>query len=105
MGIDGKASNRQTVREDIQADEVSDTNHMSVDELRRRQDSLIENIGAMRFSIARIEYLEGYQVLFRDLLIDCRIIVEAHGHKTLVKQIDKILRETKPNEPTVQTPG
>ena len=74
---------------------------MSTQELRTRTDSVLENIGALRYSIARIEFLEGYQTLFRDLLADCRIIVEAHGHSALVKQIDRALRETKPNEPSV----
>lgn len=77
-------------------------NSISPEELRRRQDSLMENIGALRFSIARIEYLEGYQKLFRDLLSDCRVIVEAYGHKALVKQIDKALKET---SPTLNRPG
>ncbi len=71
-------------------------NMISGEELRKRQDSLMENIGALRFSIARIEYLEGYQQLWRDLVGDCRVILEAHGHKALVKQIDKMLKETAP---------
>ena len=107
MDINGKSAKQTQISKDVQPnkyqkavknlDNAADTmNMISPEELRKRQDSLMENIGALRFSIARIEFLEGYQALFRDILTDCRIIVEAHGHKTLVKQIDKALKETAP---------
>jgi hypothetical protein len=67
---------------------------MSIDQLKKRSDSLIENIGALRFSVARIELLDGYRALLRDLLADCRVIVAAHGHKTLLKKIDRAMTET-----------
>jgi hypothetical protein len=72
----------------------STMNAISIDELRRRQESMIENIGALRFSIAKVEYLQGMQRLMMDLLKDCRIIIDAHNHKALVKQIDRIIKET-----------
>lgn len=80
------------------SDPASETmNSISIEELRKRQDSLIENMGAFRFSIAKVEYLIGMQRLLRDILSDCRVIIEAHGHKALVKQIDRALKETAPD--------
>jgi len=65
----------------------------TVDELRRSADSLIENIGALQYLVQRVERQEGYLKLMRDLLADARVIIEAHGHKPLVKKIDKALKE------------
>lgn len=67
---------------------------LTMDQLRQRADSLIENIGAFRYSLARNELLDGYRLLFRDLLADCRIPLEADGHTILVRQIDKVLKDT-----------
>jgi hypothetical protein len=78
----------------------STMNALSVDELRKRQDSLMENIGAFRFSIAKVEYLIGMQRLCRDLLSDCRIPLKAHGFDALCKQIDRVLKETAADNPT-----
>lgn len=67
---------------------------ISMEQLRKQQDSLMENICVLRFSIAKVEYLQGMLKLALDLLSDCRIIIEAHGHKALVKQIDRLIQET-----------
>lgn len=106
MANNGKTPKQESVRQDVQrverpkadyGENAAETmNMISPEELRKRQDSLMENIGALRFSIARIEYLEGYQQLWRDLVADCRVIVDAHGHKSLVKQIDRMLKDTAP---------
>jgi hypothetical protein len=69
-------------------------NALSMDELRKRQDSLMENIGALRFSIAKVEYLLGMQRLFRELVADCRVPLKAHGFDALCRQIDRLLTET-----------
>lgn len=80
-------------------------NMLSIEELKRRADSLMENIGALRFSAARIELLDGYRTLLRDLLADARVHVEANvktaadpeaakATRTLMKRIDKALKET-----------
>ena len=77
---------------------------LAVEQLRQRADSLRENIGALRFSVARIELLDGYRLLCRDLLADCRIPLAAYGQRDLVKSIDKLLKDTNSSEFTVQTP-
>jgi hypothetical protein len=73
---------------------VADIKPMSDEEIQRRTDSLIENIGALRFSLARIEHLEARERLLMDLLRDARVIIlETHGQKSIVKQITKVLTE------------
>jgi hypothetical protein len=68
---------------DVTPTNAADTmNALSIEQLKRRSDSLIENISALRFCVARIE-------LMRDLLEDYRVIIAAHGHKALVAKIDK----------------
>jgi hypothetical protein len=67
---------------------------LSVEQLRKRSDSLVENIGALRFSVERIELLDRCRLALREVVLDCRVVVEAHGHKALVKKIDAILTET-----------
>lgn len=67
-------------------------------ELRRRQDSLMENIGALRFSIAHIERLEGYRRLFRDLLGDCKKPLKDRGNAALVKRIEDVIDATRTDE-------
>lgn len=100
MATDGKTPKREALQEDVhRRDEevvinVPVPQSMSPEELRKSNDSIIENIGALRFSINTIERLEGYRALFRDLLADCRIPLEAHGHKALVREIDKLLKDT-----------
>lgn len=84
----GKTPKSSFVPQSIQDDGIT------VSELRQMSDSLIENIGALRFSIQRIEVLDGYRLLMRDLLADCRVVVDAHGPKSLVRKIDKVLKDT-----------
>lgn len=68
---------------------------MPIEELRSKvDDSLLESMVAFRFSIDRIELLDGYRKLLRDILEDARVVVAAHGTKLLVKRIDRVLGET-----------
>ncbi len=73
--------------------DLNDITPMSDDEIRRRTESLIENIGALRFALSRIEILEGYERLARDLLADCQEIVSEHS-EALAKRITKALNHT-----------
>lgn len=68
---------------------------LSVAELRARNESMIENIGALRFSIARIEKLDEYRIILREVVQDCRIRLAADGHKVLTARIDATLAQTK----------
>jgi hypothetical protein len=53
-------------------------------ELPAQADSLIENNGALRSSMNRIEVLEGYRRLLRDLLHECR--------RALIRQSNKAIQ-------------
>jgi hypothetical protein len=71
-------------------------------ELRAQADSLIENNsapliennGALRSSMNRIEVLEGYRRLLRDLLHECRRALIRQSNAPLVNRINKLLKET-----------
>ena len=52
MADNGKNTQRIPLRKDVQG-------KLSVEDIRKAQDSLVENIGALRFAIARIERLEN----------------------------------------------
>jgi hypothetical protein len=63
-------------------------------ELRAQANSLIENNSALRSSMNRIEVLEGYRRLLRDLLHECRRALIRQSNAPLVNRINKLLKET-----------
>lgn len=83
MVTDGTKAKRKDVQQDLQVAEVITAD---LEEIKERTDSVIENIGALRFALGRIALLE-------DLLADARVIVDAHGPKALIKKIDKAFKE------------
>lgn len=83
MVTDGTKAKRKALPEDLQVAEVITAD---LEEIKERTDSVIENIGALRFALGRIALLE-------DLLADARVVVDAHGPKALVKKIDKAFKE------------
>lgn len=109
MADHGTRTKRKDLREDIQSgsDEVSQSlsaatlRTLSTNTLEKLKDSVIENIGVLQFLIDREQTLKGYLRAHQELLRDCRIIVEAHGHKVLVGKIDRAITET--YEPALQT--
>jgi uncharacterized protein (UPF0335 family) len=70
-------------------------NMLSVEELRQRNDSLIENIGALRFSIARIEQLELQRAMMVALLEDIRQVLKDNGAFDLDVRVVALLVEIK----------
>jgi hypothetical protein len=66
---------------------------LTVEELRRQADSLIESVGAFQFTLARIAYLEGYRGRLRAILKECQTSLQASGNAGLVARIDTILAE------------
>lgn len=86
MVTDGTRAHRKALSPDVQIHEAATAISADVAEIKKRTDSVIENIGALRFALNRIELLE-------DLLKDARIVVDAHGPKALTKKIDKAFKE------------
>lgn len=86
MVADGTKAKRKVIPQDVQILEASAVISADMEEIKTRTDSVIENIGALRFALNRIELLE-------DLLADARVVVDAHGPKALVKKIDKAFKE------------
>jgi hypothetical protein len=109
MANNGESSISKDLRKDIQSgsDEMSQSlsaatlRTLSANTLEKLKDSVIENMGALQFLIDREQTLKGYLRGHQELLRDCRIIVEAHGHKALVGKIDRAIQET--YEPALQT--
>lgn len=93
MANNGKTTERKPVQKDVQRDRVSSQN-LTVDQLKATEASVIENIGALRFSITRIEDLERIVKEQNELLLDCRVPLDAHGHKVLTRRIDKIIKDS-----------
>lgn len=111
MAINGKNSKSRNIREDIQdatgqGGEASlgtaTLRTLSPNTLAKLKDSVIENMGAFRFLLDREETLKGFIDTHEELLKDCRVIVAAHGHKALVKKIDRAIEESRKIEPVVQ---
>lgn len=95
MVANGTKAKRKDVREDVQGNQsVNNMEHWDTEEIQKRTDSVIENISVLRLSLSRIEMLDGYRKLLRDMLEDARVVVDAHGPKALVKKIDKALKDT-----------
>lgn len=94
MVIDGKKAFRAHVQQDLSGGGGIDLAALSTADLKKSADSAVQDIKAFRFAITRIELLDGYRKLMRDMLEDCRVVVDAHGTKAMVKKIDKVLRET-----------
>ena len=69
-------------------------NTISTEELRKRNESLIENIGALRFSIARIELLEEQKGKLRDTLSVIRTVMRSAKDAAWCRTIDTLLDET-----------
>lgn len=86
MAPNGTRSKRKALQQDVQMTLVADLITADAEEIKQRTDSVIENIGALRFALNRIELLE-------ELLADARIVVDAHGPKELTKKIDKAFKE------------
>lgn len=94
MVANGTKAKRKDVREDVQMNNNSVMESWDAEEIQKRTDSVIENISVLRLSLSRIEMLDGYRKLLRDMLEDARVVVDAHGPKALVKKIDKALKDT-----------
>jgi len=62
--------------------------------LRAQENSPIDNNSALRSSMNRIEVLEGYRRLLRDLLRECRRALIKERNAPLVNRINKLLKET-----------
>lgn len=75
-------------------DAASQALHLSTEELQRRNESLIENIGAMRFLIARTEHLEAQKIKYRAMLTVLRTIMRVEKDVNWCKTIDTLLDET-----------
>jgi hypothetical protein len=103
VAIDGKNSKPKDLRENLPrgsaANEAPSLSNatlrtLSTATLEKLKDSVIENMGALQFLLAREEALKKHLRAHQELLRDCRVIIEAHGHKALVKKIDKAIEET-----------
>lgn len=100
MANDAKITRRAHIPENLQGRDAAETGQddtigtMTMEQLNRQQDSLLQSVGAFRYTLRRMELLDGYRRLFRDLVADLRVVVDAHGPKPLVKRIDKALKET-----------
>lgn len=99
MANDAKITRRAHIPENLQGRDATETGQdaigtMTMEQLNRQQDSLLQSVGAFRYTLRRMELLDGYRRLFRDLVSDLRVVVDAHGPKPLVKRIDKALKET-----------
>lgn len=106
MAFNGKNPKSRNVREDLQSATGQGRNlaepslntatlrTLSPQTLAKLKDSVIENMGAFQFLLDREVTLKGYITTHQELLRDCRIIVEAHGHKALVKKIDRAIEES-----------
>lgn len=66
---------------------------LTVDQLRKQADSLIESVGAFQFSLARIAQLEGYRERLETILRECQEVLAPTGNTGLVARIATILRE------------
>jgi len=71
---------------------------LSVEELKRQADSLIQSVGAFQFTLARIAYLEGFRERLMELLAETRTHIKDAG---LCKRIDTLLKESDDSEPTL----
>lgn len=63
MVTDGPKAKRKDVPQDVQASapgsQAAPQDDMTIEELKQRTDSVIENIGVLRFLVGRVELLEG----------------------------------------------
>lgn len=89
-------TNGEDLRQDVSGmiNAADAMNSISIEELHRRSDSLIENIGALRFSVARIELLNGHRLALRGVIEECKILADEYGSKALIKRINQTLKDT-----------
>lgn len=108
MADHGKTSKPKNLPQDIQSDEVDQQpatlspttlRTLSTSTLEKLKDSAIQNMGALQFLLDREQTLKRYLNTHQELLRDCRVIIEAHGHKRLVSKIDTAIKETEATAP------
>jgi hypothetical protein len=75
MDTNGTKTNVEDLPKDVQISSGEDD--MSIEEIKKRTDSVIENIGVLRFLVGRVELLEGALKRLKDA---------AHGERVRLLQ-------------------
>lgn len=96
MANDGKKSHKEAVFKDVQSDSGDTTSRfaaLTIEQLKATAESAVQNVTAIRGAYNLIERLTVQNGAAVELLQDCRVVVDAHGHKALTRRIDKWIKD------------